>query len=166
MTTVEIIGLIVALLLMFIGLAGSVLPGIPSTPVALLGVVLHKLYFMETSVGWFVLTMLVGITLLSLIMDYLATIYGAKRLGATWRGMWGAVTGGIIGLFFNLPGILFGPFLGAAAFEMAGGRPWKDASRAGLGATIGLLAGAMGKAGACVVMMILFAGSILYRAFF
>lgn len=166
MTTAEIIGLILTLLVMFIGLAGSVLPGIPSTPVALLGVILHKLYFMEESIGWFIMTMLIGITLLSLIMDYLASLYGAKRLGATWRGMWGAVTGGIIGLFFNLPGILFGPFLGATAFEMAGGRHWKEASKAGLGATIGLLAGAVGKAAACGVMMLLFAGSILYRAFF
>jgi hypothetical protein len=35
-----------------------------------------------------------------------------------------------------------------------------------LGATIGLLAGAVGKAAACAVMMLLFAGGILYRAFF
>ena len=165
-TTAEIIGLIIALIVMLIGLVGCVLPGIPSTPVTLLGAVLHKLYFMETSVGWIVLTMLVGITLLSLVVDYLASVYGAKRFGATWRGMWGAILGGIIGLFFNLPGILFGPFLGAAAFEMVGGRDWKDASKAGLGATIGLLAGAVGKAVACVVMMILFTGAILYRAYF
>ena len=162
----EIIGLLLALLLMLIGLAGSVLPGIPSTPVALLGVVLHKLYFMERSVGWFVLTMLIGITLLSLVVDYLASIYGAKRLGATWKGMCGAVTGGIVGLFFNLPGILLGPFLGAAAFEMVGGRDWKDAGKAGLGATIGLLAGAVGKAGACVVMILIFLGGVLYKYFF
>lgn len=164
MTTEQIIGLSIALLVMSFGLAGSILPGLPSTPLVLIAAIGHKLYFGETGVAWWVMGILVGFTLLSLVMDYLASIYGAKRLGATWRGAVGAVVGGLIGLFFNLPGILLGPFAGAALFEMAGGRNFKESSRAGLGATIGLLAGAIGKLACCVAMMGLFAVNVIYRS--
>jgi len=90
-------------------------------------------------------------------------VYGAKRLGATWRGAAGAIIGGLVGLFFNLPGILLGPFIGAMLFEMAGGREWKAASRAGVGATLGLLAGALGKLACCIAMTGLFTMNVVYR---
>jgi uncharacterized protein len=89
---------------------------------------------------------------------------GAKQLGASSRGVFGAVVGAVIGLFFSLPGILFGPFLGALVFELAGRREFKDAARAGLGATLGLLAGAVGKLLCCLLMMGLFTLSVVLRS--
>jgi hypothetical protein len=107
---------------------------------------------------------LAGITVSSLLVDYAASVYGAKRLGATWRGAAGAIVGGLVGLFFNLSGILLGPFLGAVLFELAGGRAWREASRAGIGATLGLLAGTIGKLFCCLVMMGLFTANVVYRS--
>ena len=164
MTTAQIIGLILALLLMCLGVAGSILPGLPSTPLVLIAAVGHKLYFGPAGAAWWVLVILAAFTALSLVMDYVATVYGAKRLGATWRGAVGAIVGGLIGLFFSLPGILLGPFIGAFLFEMAGGREWRDASKAGVGATLGLLAGALGKLACCVAMMVLFTVNIILRS--
>ena len=164
MTTEQIVGLALALLLMCGGLAGSILPGLPGTPLVLLAAIAHKLYFGATGVAWWVMGLLAGLTALSLAVDYAASIYGAKRLGATWRGAGGAVVGGLIGIFFSLPGLLLGPFVGALMFEMAGGRGFKDASRAGLGATLGLLAGTLGKLACCVAMMGLFAADVIYRS--
>ena len=163
MTTEQIIGLAIALLIMAIGCLGSVLPGIPSTPLVLIAGIAHKIYFKSMSAGWFVLTLLVLITVLALVMDYLASIYGAKRFGATKKGMAGAIVGGIVGLFFNLPGILLGPFIGAVIFEMIGGREWKPAMKAGLGATLGLFAGAVGKLVCCLSMTILFTVGVLWN---
>ena len=165
MSTVEIIGFVLALLVMGVGVLGSILPGLPSTPLVLIAAVGHKLYFRETGVSWWIMTILVAITLFSLVVDYLASIYGAKRFGATRTGMIGAIVGAIVGLFFNLPGILLGPFVGAAIFEMVGGRKWKEASWAGLGATIGLFAGALGKIACCGVMIVLFLANVLWRTF-
>ncbi|HEY0550868.1 MAG TPA: DUF456 domain-containing protein [Verrucomicrobiae bacterium] len=165
MTTEQIVGLAIALLIMCIGCLGSLLPGIPSTPLVLIAAIAHKLYFKATGAGWIIMTMLVLITALALVMDYLASIYGAKRFGATKKGMAGAIVGGIVGLFFNLPGILFGPFIGASLFEMIGGRNWKPAMKAGLGATLGLFAGAVGKLVCCLSMMIFFAVNVLWRSF-
>ena len=164
MTTEQIVGLALALLLMCGGVAGSILPGLPGTPLVLLAAIAHKLYFGATGVAWWVMGLLAGLTALSLAVDYAASIYGAKRLGATWRGAVGAVVGGLIGIFFSLPGLLLGPFVGALMFEMAGGRGFKDASRAGLGATLGLLAGTLGKLACCVAMMGLFAADVIYRS--
>jgi uncharacterized protein len=163
MTTEQIIGLALALLVMGVGCIGSVLPALPSTPLVLIAAIAHKIYFQSDSAGWFVLTLLVLITAVALVMDYLATLYGAKRFGATKKGMVGAIVGGIVGLFFNLPGILFGPFIGAVLFEMIGGRKWKPALKAGLGATLGLFAGAIGKLVCCLSMMTLFIIGVLWN---
>lgn len=164
MSSEQTIGLLLALFVMALGGLGSVLPGLPSTPLVLLAAIGHKLYFKEAGVGWFVMSLLVLITALALIMDYLASIYGAKQFGATRKGMIGAIVGGLIGLFFNLPGILFGPCLGAALFEMVGGRKAKPALKAGVGATLGLFVGAVGKGLCCAAMMLLFTVNILWRS--
>jgi uncharacterized protein len=164
MSAEQIIGLVLALLLMCVGVAGSILPGLPSTPVVLIAAIVHKLFFGPTGAAWWVIGVLGLITVVSLVVDYLASVYGAKRLGATWRGAVGAIVGGLIGLFFNLPGILLGPFLGAVVFELAGRRTMKDASLAGVGATLGLLAGVLGKLACCVAMMGLFTANVIYRS--
>lgn len=164
MTTEEIIGLVAVLILMGIGCAGSVLPGIPSTPLVLVAALGHKLYFRENSVGWLAIGLLVLVTVIALVMDYLATLYGAKRFGATKKGMIGAIVGGIVGLFFPFPGILIGPFIGSALFELIGGREFKPSVRAGLGATLGLFAGAAGKLLCCFAMLGLFTVSVIWNS--
>ena len=160
----QIIGLVLALLLMGAGLAGSILPGLPGTPLVLIAAIAHKLYFGAHGVGWLVMTLLAGLMAVSIAMDYAASVYGAHKLGATWRGATGAIVGGLIGLFFNLPGLLLGPFVGALLFELAGGRNLKESSRAGVGATLGLLAGTLGKLACCLAMMFLFTADIIWRA--
>jgi uncharacterized protein YqgC (DUF456 family) len=149
---------------MLVGLAGSILPGLPSTPLVLLAAIGHRLYFGEHGANLWILGILLGFTLLSIAVDYLASMYGAKKLGATRRGIFGAVVGGIIGLFFSLPGIILGPFLGALAFELAGGRHLKEAALAGVGAMLGLLGGALGKLLCCLVMIAIFAVNVIWRS--
>jgi uncharacterized protein YqgC (DUF456 family) len=164
MTTEQIIGLSLALLLMLAGLIGSLLPVLPGTPLMLVAAIGHRLYFGETSISNFVLIMLVVLTLISVLLDFLAGMLGARRFGATWRGMTGAVIGGIIGLFFSLPGIILGPFLGAMLFEMLGDKEFKKAAHAGLGAMVGLLLGVIGKFSIGVIMIILFATNVILRS--
>jgi len=163
-TTAEIIGLSLALLIMLIGFVGSVLPGLPGTPLILIAAIAHRLFFGAHSVSNLVLTILILLTLGSVVLDYLASVYGAKRFGATWRGALGALLGGLIGLFFHLPGIILGPFVGATLLEMMGGYEFKKASRAGVGAMVGLLAGVIGKCGICVVMIAMFAVSVIMNS--
>ena len=164
MTTEQIVGLSLTLLVMLAGLIGSLLPVLPGTPVVLLAAVGHRLYFGAASVSNTILIILVALTLISILFDFLAGMLGAKKFGATWRGMTGAVIGGIVGLFFSLPGIILGPFLGAMLFEMLGDKEFKKAVHAGVGATVGLLLGIAGKFSICVVMIILFATNVILRS--
>lgn len=165
MTWVEIIGLAITLLVMVVGLAGSILPGIPSTPLVFIAAIGHRLAFGDRGAATWVIVLLCGLMLFSMLLDFLASMAGAKHLGATWRGVCGAAVGGLIGLFLGLPGLLLGPFLGAIAFEMAGGREWRESAKAGAGAALGLLAGAIGKLACCAAMIFLFVANVLWRAF-
>ena len=160
----QIIGISVTLIVMLIGLVGSVVPVLPGPPVVLVAAILHRLYFGAASVSNTFLVVLILLTGLSLLLDFLASVLGAKKFGATWRGMAGAVIGGVIGLFFSLPGIILGPFLGAMILEMTGDKEFKVAAKAGAGAVIGLLLGVIGKFSICVMMIALFATNTVYRS--
>jgi uncharacterized protein YqgC (DUF456 family) len=164
MTAEEIIGLSLTLLVMLLGLVGSILPALPGPPIVLIAAVVHRLIFGQHSASALVLISLLILTLISLVLDHLAGAYGAKRFGATWRGVLGAFVGGIVGIFFNIPGIIIGPFLGAMLFELMGGHKIDKASRAGLGATLGIFAGIIGKCIVCVGMMILFTVNVILRS--
>jgi uncharacterized protein YqgC (DUF456 family) len=165
MTTQEIIGFIIAEGFMVIGAVGSMLPAIPSTPVVFLAALGHKIYFGDNSISYLILAILGVITLFSLIMDYIASLVGARKLGATWRGVAGALIGGILGLFLGPWGILIGPFIGALTFEMMGGRQFEEASKAGFGALLGIVAGTLGKFICAIAMASLFAANVIWRAF-
>jgi hypothetical protein len=160
----EIIGLTLTLLVMLVGLVGSVLPVMPGPPIVLIAAVAHRLIFGQHSASALVLICLTVLTLFSLVLDHFASVYGAKRFGATWRGVLGAFVGGIVGIFFSIPGIILGPFVGAVLFELMGGHKIDKASRAGLGATLGVFAGILGKCIICGVMMVLFAVNVIVRS--
>lgn len=164
MTTEQIVGFAIALLIMLIGVVGCLLPVLPGTPIVLAAALAHRLYFGDTGPSTLVLILLTLLTILSLIFDQLASMVGAKKLGATWKGVTGAVIGGLVGLFFNLPGIILGPFVGATLFELFGDREFRDALRAGVGATLGLLFGVVGKVAVSMVMILMFSWSVVARS--
>lgn len=159
----QIIGLIVALLLMLVGLAGSVLPGLPGPPLVLFAAICHRLYFGDASVGNWSLFFLVGLMGLSIALDYVAGLLGAKKMGATWRGLLGAALGALVGIFLGPLGILAGPFVGATVLELSGGREFQESARAGAGAAVGMVLGAVGKVACCVAMIALFAASVVWN---
>ena len=162
MTWDQILGLAIALTVMLVGVAGAIIPGIPSTPIVWAAAVLHRLYFGDgASASWMMISVMGVVMLFSLLMDFVASMIGARKLGATRRGVLGAVVGGIIGIFFSLPGILLGPFIGALIFELSAGRKLGESAKSGLGATLGLLAGALGKMACCVAMIVLFTFGVL-----
>ena len=152
-------GYAIVLLIMFIGVMGNLIPGIPGTPLILAGALGHQLYFAgQGGVGWWWVAALAALGLVALGLDYLATLIGAKKLGATWKGMLGALLGIIVGLFVFPPvGLIIGPFIGAMGFEWAFGREARESAKAGVGAVLGMALGVVGKLVCSVVMFALFA---------
>lgn len=135
-----------ALILMAIGLIGSVLPIFPGTTFILAAAILHRVMLgAEKSIGWWSIGVLVALTLASYALDFAGSWYGARRFGATRWGVAGAVVGAIVGLFFGLPGLLVGPIVGTFAGEIIGGKRLVAAGRAGWGALLGNLAGTLAK---------------------
>jgi uncharacterized protein YqgC (DUF456 family) len=136
----------VTLVLMAIGLIGTVLPILPGTVIILLAAVLHRVMLgPEKGLGWASLLVLVLLMLASYAIDFLGSWLGARRFGATRWGTFGALAGAIVGLFFGFPGLLIGPVVGALAGEIIGGKKLIDAGRAGWGALLGNLAAMVGK---------------------
>ena len=136
----------VTLVLMAIGLMGTVLPIFPGSTVILAAAIIHRAMLgAQKSIGWKTITVLILLTLASYAIDFLGGWFGARRFGATRWGMWGAFFGAIVGVFFALPGLLLGPIIGTLVGELIGGKRLVEAGRAGWGALLGNLAGVLGK---------------------
>ena len=136
---------ILAVLLVLAGIAGSVLPALPGVPLVFAGLLVGAWIDHFQKVGWFTLVVLGLLTLLSFVVDFLATSMGAKRVGASKWAVAGSALGTLAGLFFGIPGLILGPFLGAVAGELLARRGQRQAMRSGLGAWVGLLVGTAGK---------------------
>jgi hypothetical protein len=134
-----------AVLLIAIGLAGLVLPGLPGAPVIFAGFVLAAWADDFVYVGTGTLVILGVLAALTYAIDFAASAFGAKRFGASRWAVIGAAGGAIVGLFFGLPGVFLGPFVGAVVCELASRRDLVAAGKAGLGATLGLALGAAAK---------------------
>ncbi len=151
--TTQIVLWALAALFIVVGFAGLVLPMLPGIPLVFFGLVLLAWAENFAYVGWMPLVGLGVLTLASYGIDFLATALGAKKFGASARAIWGAAAGTLIGLFFGLPGLIFGPFLGAVVGEFSGRSSLKAATHAGIGATLGLLFGALLKIALAFVMV-------------
>ena len=144
---------ILALVLVLIGFAGLVLPALPGIPMIYAGLVLAAWAEDFAHVGWITLTILGLLALVSYGIDFAATALGAKKFGASPRAIWGAAAGTLIGIFFGLPGIIIGPFAGALIAELTHKNDMQAATKAGVGATLGLLFGAILKIALAITLI-------------
>jgi uncharacterized protein YqgC (DUF456 family) len=147
---------LLGLALVAIGLAGVVLPALPGTPLIFAGLFLAAWAEDFLYVGVWTIVLLGVLAALSTAVDLWATMFGAKRFGASKRAVIGAAIGAAIGLFLGLPGVLFGPFIGAVAGELSARQGFHAATRAGIGATIGLVLGAALKLALAFAMIGIF----------
>lgn len=147
---------VLAWLLVIIGLAGTLLPALPGTPIMLAGMALMAWLNEFDRVGFGVLLGLTALTLVAQFLDFIATAEGARRFGAGRGAILGATLGLLIGLFFGIPGILLGPFVGAVVGHRLGEATLNESVRAGVGASIGVLVGTVAKVIIGVVMLVWF----------
>ena len=119
---------VLAVLLVFAGLAGTVLPALPGVPLVFAGLLLGAWADGFVRVGPLTLILLGVFTALSFAIDFAAAALGAKRVGATKYAIIGAALGTLTGIFFGLPGLLIGPFAGAVTGE-PNGQLWRVVER-------------------------------------
>ncbi len=154
---------IVALLVMAVGLVGTVVPVIPGILLIYAGYLLYgfatgwQAYGLAAIIAWSVVTGLV------LLLDFYAGAIGAKRYGASRSGAWGSLIGGLIGMLAaGFPGLILGPFVGAAVGELLRGRSYREALRSGWGTFTGFMVGSVVRIAIGVVMIGVFIWRVLF----
>ena len=147
---------VLATLIVIGGLAGTIIPALPGVPMVFAGLFLAAWAGDFSQVGWTTVGVLGVLTALAWLIDFLAAALGAKRLGASQRAFWGAAFGAIAGMFFGLPGIVLGPFVGAVVAELSAGRDMQQAGRAGYGAWLGVVLGTAAKLAIAFLMVGIF----------
>jgi uncharacterized protein YqgC (DUF456 family) len=133
---------ILSTLLVIAGLIGLVAPGLPGAPLIFAGLLLAAWAEGFEYVGLGTILIIGVIAILTFSVDFWATMFGAKKFGASKRAIIGAVLGLVIGLFLGFPGVIFGPFIGAVIGELSARQGLEQATRAGIGATVGFVLGA------------------------
>ena len=88
---------IIVWILIVAGLIGTVVPILPGTGLVFGGILLYALYFGIETVGLTTLVLFGVVTVLSFVLDLLASLYGASRFGASRSGVIGSAVGGIGG---------------------------------------------------------------------
>jgi len=73
-----------------------------------------------------------------------------------WLRLLGALAGTVIGLFFGLPGLLLGPFVGAVLGELTAGNSVLRSTQVGVSAWLGLIFGTIIKLVSSLMMVVLF----------
>ncbi|MBQ5898978.1 MAG: DUF456 domain-containing protein, partial [Alistipes sp.] len=111
--------IIIALVVGIVGLLGVVVPVLPGTIFSYIGLVcVYIISDGYVSVNQLILWGVVAVA--AILLDYILPGYFSKLFGGSKAGITGATVGTFLGIFFGVPGIVFGPFVGAVAGEMLG----------------------------------------------
>lgn len=147
----EVTLLILSGLMMLIGIIGCIVPGLPGTPIAYVGLWIAQATD-RVDFSWQFLLVWGIVTIIVTVLDYVVPAWGTKRFGGTRWGVWGSTIGVFVGLFFGAVGVIVGPLVGAILGELLGGKDVRQALRAGWGSFIGLLCGTLLKLICCGLM--------------
>ena len=157
--SMETLVIICAIAAGIIGIAGSILPGLPGTPFSWVGMLILYLWGsgsnaagdpmpLSTLVIWGVVVVIVS------VIDYIVPMYVTKLTGGSKYAEKGAMIGLVAGIILTPVGMILGSFLGAFIAEMMWAK--KDAAsslKAAVGSFIGFMLGTGIKTiVACLIM--------------
>lgn len=149
----DVLWWVLSVLLIVIGLVGTVLPALPGTLFVLGGIVLAAWIDGFERVSGATVAFVSVLAVLSWALDYVAGLLGAQRAGASRQALVGAALGTVAGLMMGVVGVLFMPLVGAAAGEYIARRDERHAIRVGTATWIGLMLGLLAKVVLAFVML-------------
>ena len=181
----------ITLIVMLVGLAGSVLPALPGVPLIFISALVYAYLTGFEYVGTSILILLGLFAALAFVADFVATSYGARRFGASRWGTAGGAIGGLVGtligalflgvgaifglLVGSVGGVFLGEYLrrqrrsstgagsdGPRVRPVSGGDDWRRTSRAAGGVLVGYLAGAVAQGILGLLSVVIFAIALLY----
>ncbi|RVT48832.1 DUF456 domain-containing protein [Rubrivivax albus] len=148
--------------LILAGLAGTILPALPGTALVLAGIALGAWIDDFTRVGGVTLTLVAVLAALAWVLDYVAGLMGARRVGASTEALIGAALGTVVGLFMGLVGVLFMPLVGAAVGEYIARRDHGQALKVGTATWLGMMLGMIAKVVLAFMMVGLFIVALVF----
>jgi uncharacterized protein YqgC (DUF456 family) len=150
-----------AVVLIVVGVVGTVLPMLPGTALVFAGILLAAWIddFQRITMTTVIVCGL--LTLVAWGADYASAMLGAKKAGASRLAVIGAAAGTVAGLFTGLVGVLFMPLLGAAIGEYIADRNAVRAAHVGAATWVGLLLGTVAKVVVTFMMIGLFVVALL-----
>jgi uncharacterized protein YqgC (DUF456 family) len=150
-----------AIVLIAIGVAGTMLPALPGIPLVFAGILLGAWIDHFTRVSIVTVSVLAVLALIGFAIDYVAAAFSASRAGASKLGLAGAALGTIAGIFTGLVGVLFMPLVGAAIGEYIEHRDALRAGTIGVKTWIGMLVGIVAKLAIVFTMLGVFVVALL-----
>jgi len=152
---------IIAVLLILVGFAGTVLPALPGVPLIFGGVFLAAWIDDFQRISVVTVVVLAVLAVVGIVIDYVAAAVSAKRAGASKEGMIGAAIGTVAGVFTGLWGLLFMPLLGAAIGEFIAHKNMFRAGKVGVATWFGLLVATAVKLAIAFTMVGVFVAALL-----
>lgn len=110
--------IVVAILLVVIGIAGTILPMLPGVPLVFAGLLLAAWHGGFDQVSILTMVIIGVIALLAWVIDFVASIATAKKFGASKYALWGAGIGAVVGIAGGIVGLIIGPAIGAVIGEL------------------------------------------------
>jgi len=133
---------ILAIIVILIGIAGIFIPYVPGISLIFIAILAYGWHEGFHQVSSYYIAVMAALTVLSLVVDYLAATLGAKHFGSSKYGIYGALLGTLLGIIIFAPiGIFVGPWLGALIGEMLAGKDFSTAMRISWGTIVGLFSG-------------------------
>ena len=157
--SMETLIIILAIAAGIIGIAGSILPGLPGTPFSWVGMLILYLWGSGTNAAgdpmslttlliWGVVVVVVS------VIDYVVPMYFTKITGGSKYAEKGALIGLVAGIFLTPIGMIAGSFLGAFLAELLWAKKTPEESlKAAFGSFLGFMLGTGIKTiAACLIM--------------
>ena len=110
--------IIVAVLLVVVGIAGTVLPMLPGVPLVFAGLLLAAWHGGFDQVSILTMVMIGIIASMAWAVDFFASVVTAKKAGASKYALWGAAIGAVVGIAGGIVGLIIGPAIGAIIGEL------------------------------------------------
>lgn len=157
----QTIVLVLALLVMFVGLIGTVVPVIPGTVLIFLAALVYALLEGFQAIGWPTLLVLALLTVVATTADLWVSSIGAKLGGASGWSVLVGFLGGLVGfVLFTLPGAIIGAVLGVLLVELIRLGDLRRALKAGSGWAIGWALATVLQLGIALIMVAIFVWQI------
>lgn len=110
--------IIIAVLLVAIGIAGTILPMLPGVPLVFAGLLLAAWHGGFNQVSILTMVIIGAIAAMAWAVDFFASVVTAKKVGASKYALWGAGIGAVLGIAGGIVGLIIGPAIGAIIGEL------------------------------------------------